>query len=564
MQQGLSALFIRKGLVNEEEMARVILQSNQKKLSLVTTLINMNLATSQQVADLCYAEYGTPLIDLDEFDLTSIPDSLLNTKLIEKHRCIPLYKQGNTVYIGTSDPTNIIALEEFQFSTGLHAQALLVEDDQLIAALDKVLEEDITQLDLGDIDDEQLALVELEDTERQADSEDVDFTDDAPIVMYVNKLLTDAIKRGASDVHFEPYEKRCRIRFRVDGILGEVSEPPISLSARISARLKVMAKLDIAEKRVPQDGRIKMKVSRSKSVDFRVSTLPTLWGEKIVIRILDSTANLFSIEELGCEKEQSEIFDEMLHKAQGMILVTGPTGSGKTVSLYAGLSTLNQPDRNISAVEDPVEMQLEGINQVPINLKAGLTFASALRAFLRQDPDVVMVGEIRDLETAEIAIKAAQTGHLVLSTLHTNSAAETLTRLVNMGVPGYNLASSVKLIIAQRLARRLCPSCRAVDEPSEEHLLELGFTQEQLDAKPVLYKAVGCDQCTDGYKGRIGCYEMLVMTESLATLVMSGGSSLDLDKLAIEEGMITLRQSSLLKVIRGATSILEANRICSV
>lgn len=438
---GLSTLFLRKGLLTEEQLSEAVSQSRKNRHSLVTTLVISKLISAREIAELCYEEYGTPLLDLAEFDVSSIPEDFLNKKLIEKHRCLPLFKRGNRLYIGTSDPTNIPALEDFQFSAGLHAEAILVEDDKLAKALEKILEEDISALDLGGLDEEALAGIEVTDTDKRPEN-DNEGADDAPIVIYINKILTDAIRRGASDLHFEPYEKRYRIRFRIDGILHEVSEPPINLSGRISARLKVMSKLDIAERRLPQDGRIKMKLSRTKSIDFRVSTLPTLWGEKIVMRILDSSSAQLGIEKLGYEPDQKQLYLDNLAKPQGMILVTGPTGSGKTVSLYTGLNILNTEERNISTAEDPVEINLEGVNQVHINNKAGLTFASALRSFLRQDPDVVMVGEIRDLETAEIAIKAAQTGHLVLSTLHTNSAAETLTRLLNMGVPGYNIASS--------------------------------------------------------------------------------------------------------------------------
>ncbi|MGL4834147.1 MAG: type IV-A pilus assembly ATPase PilB, partial [Shewanella sp.] len=398
---------------------------------------------------------------------------------------------------------------------------------------------------------------------RRSDESPTDGSEDAPIVIYINKILTDAIRKGASDLHFEPYEKRYRIRFRIDGILHEVSEPPISLAGRLSARLKVMSKLDIAERRLPQDGRIKMKLSRTKSIDFRVSSLPTLWGEKIVMRILDSSSAQLGIEKLGYEPDQEKLYLDMLAKPQGMILVTGPTGSGKTVSLYTGLNILNTAERNISTAEDPVEINLEGVNQVHINLKAGLTFASALRSFLRQDPDVVMVGEIRDLETAEIAIKAAQTGHLVLSTLHTNSAAETLTRLINMGVPGYNIASSVNLIIAQRLARRLCPVCKQVEDIPQDELLRLGFTDAQISKGFKAYKPVGCDLCSGGYKGRVGIYEVMKMSDEIARAIMEGGNSLQMAELAKSQGMRDLRESGLLKVIQGVTSITEVNRVTS-
>ncbi|GIU35207.1 type IV-A pilus assembly ATPase PilB [Shewanella hafniensis] len=560
---GLSTLFIRKGLLNEEQMANAITKSRQNKHALVTTLVQSKLVSARAIAELCYEEYGTPLLDLNEFDLASIPEDFLNKKLIEKHRCLPLFKRGNRLYIGTSDPTNIAALEDFQFSAGLHAEAILVEEDKLAKALEKILEEDISGIDLGGMDEAALAAIEITDTDRRNEESAGEASDDAPIVIYINKILTDAIRKGASDLHFEPYEKRYRIRFRIDGILHEVSEPPISLAGRLSARLKVMSKLDIAERRVPQDGRIKMKLSRTKSIDFRVSTLPTLWGEKIVMRILDSSSAQLGIEKLGYEPDQEKLYLEMLAKPQGMILVTGPTGSGKTVSLYTGLNILNTEERNISTAEDPVEINLEGVNQVHINLKAGLTFASALRSFLRQDPDVVMVGEIRDLETAEIAIKAAQTGHLVLSTLHTNSAAETLTRLINMGVPGYNIASSVNLIIAQRLARRLCPECKQAEVIPEHELLRLGFDQTQITQGFITFKPVGCEHCSAGYKGRVGIYEVMKMSDEIARTIMEGGNSLQIASQAKAQGMRDLRQSGLLKVIHGVTSIAEVNRVTS-
>ena len=560
---GLSTLFIRKNLLSEEQIASAIAKSRQSKKSLVSTIVSEQMISAREIAELCYEEYGTPLLDLDEFDIASIPEDFINKKLIEKHKCLPLFKRGNRLYIGTSDPTNIAALEDFQFSAGLHAEAILVEDDKLTKTLEKILEEDISALDIGGIDEESLAGIEVEDTSKRDEDLNGDGTDDAPIVIYINKILTDAIRKGASDLHFEPYEKRYRIRFRIDGILHEVSEPPVNLSNRISARLKVMSKLDIAERRVPQDGRIKMKLSRTKSIDFRVSTLPTIWGEKIVMRILDSSSAQLGIEKLGYEDDQRELYEEMLAKPQGMILVTGPTGSGKTVSLYTGLNILNTEERNISTAEDPVEINLEGVNQVHINLKAGLTFASALRSFLRQDPDVVMVGEIRDLETAEIAIKAAQTGHLVLSTLHTNSAAETLTRLINMGVPGYNIASSVNLIIAQRLARRLCPECKQPEEVPKHELEKLGFNPTDIEAGITVYKPTGCDLCSGGYKGRVGIYEVMRMSDEIARTIMEGGNSLQIANQAKEQGMRDLRGSGLLKVIQGVTSIAEINRVTS-
>ena len=559
---GLSSLFTRNNLLSEQQMSKAIAEARKNKHSLVSNIVSAKLLSAREIAEMCYEEYGTPLLDLNEFDISNIPENLQNKKLISKHKCLPLFKRGNRIYIATSDPTNIAALEDFQFSLGLHAEAILVEDDKLNKVLDKILEEDISGLGLEGIDEEALAGIEVTDTSRD-DEPSTDSSDDAPIVIYINKILTDAIRKGASDLHFEPYEKRYRIRFRIDGILHEVSEPPVNLSGRISARLKVMSKLDIAERRVPQDGRIKMKLSRTKSIDFRVSTLPTIWGEKIVMRILDSSSAQLGIEKLGYEDDQRQLYEEMLAKPQGMILVTGPTGSGKTVSLYTGLNILNTEERNISTAEDPVEINLEGVNQVHINLKAGLTFASALRSFLRQDPDVVMVGEIRDLETAEIAIKAAQTGHLVLSTLHTNSAAETLTRLINMGVPGYNIASSVNLIIAQRLARRLCPACKQPEDIPAAELQRLGFQEEDISKGISVFKPVGCELCSGGYKGRVGIYEVMKMSDEIARTIMEGGNSLQIAKQAKQQGMRDLRQSGLLKVIQGVTSIAEINRVTS-
>ena len=437
---------------------------------------------------------------------------------------------------------------------------ILTDESGLQRCIEKVLEDESSALDITDIDSEELAGLDVQ--EENNDDSVNSGEDDAPIVVFINKILLDAIKKGASDLHFEPYEKSFRIRFRIDGILTEIARPPVSLSSRMSARLKVMSKLDIAERRVPQDGRIKLALSKKKSIDFRVSTLPTMWGEKIVMRILDSSSAMLGIDMLGYEPEQKKIYMEALEQPQGMILVTGPTGSGKTVSLYTGLNILNTEERNISTAEDPVEINLEGINQVQINNRAGLTFPSALRSFLRQDPDIVMVGEIRDLETAEIAIKAAQTGHLVLSTLHTNSAAETLTRLLNMGVPSYNVASSVTIIIAQRLARRLCPHCKVPEQLSELQLAEQGFPADKLtDIK--LFKPVGCDQCTGGYKGRVGIYEVIKISPEISTIIMEGGNSLDIAKQCQKEGYNNLRQSGLQKAMSGMTSLAEINRVTS-
>jgi len=513
------------------------------------------------IANVLSKTFGYPLIDLQQFDTSLVPEGSRNESLIRKHNALPLFLRGKMLYVAMSDPTNLDALQEIQFNTGYATELILTDDVSLQSVIDKVLEDDSDALDLTDIDSDELGNLEIEE-EREEDNVVANEKEDAPIVTYINKILLDAIKKGASDLHFEPYEKSYRIRFRVDGILTEISKPPIHLASKMAARLKVMSKLDIAERRVPQDGRIKLALSKKKSIDFRVSTLPTMWGEKVVMRILDSSSAMLGIEMLGYEPEQKKIYTDALDQPQGMILVTGPTGSGKTVSLYTGLNILNTPERNISTAEDPVEINLEGINQVQINLKAGLTFPSALRSFLRQDPDIVMVGEIRDLETAEIAIKAAQTGHLVLSTLHTNSAAETLNRLLNMGVPAYNVASSVSIIIAQRLARRLCMQCKEPESVPDHELLEQGFLTEQLP-EVKLFKAVGCDHCTGGYKGRVGIYEVIKITEEIATIIMEGGNSLEVADQCQKEGFNNLRQSGLIKALHGVTSLEEVNRVTS-
>ena len=526
----------------------------------ISFLVEDQKYDAKNIASILSRTFGYPLIDLKTFDTTLVPEGVRNENLIKKHNALPLFLRGKVLFVAMSDPTNLDALEEIQFNTGYTTELVLTDEITLHQCIDKILEDEGDSLDISDLDAEELANMDVQD-----DVEDAPVTsdkEDAPIVVYINKILLDAIKKGASDLHFEPYEKSYRIRFRIDGILSEVSRPSIKLASRMAARLKVMSKLDIAERRVPQDGRIKIALSKKKSIDFRVSTLPTMWGEKIVMRILDSSSAMLGIEMLGYEDEQKKIYTEALDQPQGMILVTGPTGSGKTVSLYTGLNILNTPERNISTAEDPVEINLEGINQVQINVKAGLTFPGALRSFLRQDPDIVMVGEIRDLETAEIAIKAAQTGHLVLSTLHTNSAAETLNRLLNMGVPAYNVASSVSIIIAQRLARRLCTQCRVEEHIPEHELLRQGFLPEQLPQVKI-YKAVGCDHCTGGYKGRVGIYEVIKITESIATIIMEGGNSLEVAEQCQKEGFNNLRQSGLIKAMNGITSLEEINRVTS-
>ena len=553
---GLASSLAARGLLELDKLQQICSLAASENKALVSYIVENNYIDSLVLAEFCEAEYGIPLLDSEALELDNIPEKFINQKLIEKHHALPVYVQQKTLYIAMSDPTNVSALEDFGFSFGMHTEALLVEESKLNAAIDALLDDGTSSLDdMGSIDD-----IEIDESESRLDqAQAVD--DDAPIVKYINGILGDAVKKGASDLHFEPYEKKYRIRFRVDGILHEVASPPVNLANRFSARLKVMSKLDIAERRLPQDGRIKLKISNKRNIDLRVSTLPTMWGEKIVMRILDSSAASLDIDKLGYTDEQKAKYMNALSKPQGMILITGPTGSGKTVSLYTGLNILNTVERNISTAEDPVEINLAGINQVQINNKAGLTFASALRSFLRQDPDIVMVGEIRDLETAEIGIKAAQTGHLVLSTLHTNSAAETLTRLLNMGVPAFNIASSVSLIIAQRLARRLCETCKAPLDISDTELINVGFKAEHLAEKQHLCKPVGCNKCTDGYKGRVGIYEVMEMSDQLGRIILSEGNAMQIADAAVNEGMHTLRQSAIKQALNGVTSLNEVTRV---
>ena len=556
---GLARRFVEDGLLDEDVAKDAFLQASNNRIPLITYLTHNDLADCRKLAFSAAMEFGVSVLDLDAFAPEMLPEKTVDEKLIRKHNALPLYKRGNRLFVAISDPTNLQALDEIKFNTGLRTDSILVDDAKLRAAIDKYLEsQDST---MGDLEDAGLEGVETEGGDQEDEKAVTAEVDDAPIVKYVNKMLLDAIRGGASDVHFEPYEKSYRVRYRTDGILKEISRPSIKLAPKISARVKIMAQLDISERRVPQDGRIKMKLSKTKAIDFRVNTLPTLWGEKIVLRILDPSQAKLGIDVLGYEEDQKQLYLDALEQPQGMILVTGPTGSGKTVSLYTGLNILNTTERNISTAEDPAEINLEGINQVNVNNKVGLGFAEALRAFLRQDPDVIMVGEIRDLETANIAIKAAQTGHLVLSTLHTNSAAETLTRMMNMGVPAFNIATSVSLIIAQRLGRRLCNGCKQPANIPADVLLQEGFTQEQIDTGFTLYRPKGCDKCNGGYKGRVGIYEVVKITDELANMIMEEASSIKIAKQAQAEGFRTLRQSALLKVIQGVTSLEEANRV---
>jgi type IV pilus assembly protein PilB len=534
----------------------------EKKTSFVTQLIAGGAVKARDIAITAAAEYGVPLFDLDALSVDLEAVRTVSDKLLAKHRVLPLFKRGKRLFLGVADPTNLHAIDEIKFQTSLAVEAIVVEDDKLQRKLDKAIEQVDTQMpSLGDDDAVDLESLEVSGGDDELAEVARDDVEDAPIVRFVNKVLLDAIRRGASDVHFEPYEKMFRVRLRMDGVLKEIAQPPVQLTGKIAARLKVMSRLDIAERRVPQDGRIKMRLSKTRAIDFRVSTCPTLYGEKIVLRILDPSQAMLGIEALGYEPFQKELYLKHLAKPQGMILVTGPTGSGKTVSLYTGLNILNREDLNISTAEDPAEINLPGVNQVNVNNKVGLTFASALRAFLRQDPDIVMVGEVRDLETAEIAIKAAQTGHLVLSTLHTNDAPQTLTRLVDMGVKPYAIATSVSLIIAQRLARRLCSQCKQLLDVPAEALRREGFQENDIGAGIKLYGPKGCNSCTDGYKGRVGIYQVMEVTEDIGRIIMAGGNAIDINDQAIKEGVWDLRRSGLEKVKAGMTSLEEVNSV---
>ena len=560
---GLARRLVEERILDGDEAAKASTEARKSGRPFVSYLVENGIAEARAIATSAAEEFGVPLIDLASFDLDAIPKDLVKEKLIRQHNALPLVRRGVRLFVAVSDPTNLQALDEIKFQTGVTTEPILVEEDKLSTVIEQFLN---AQEDdgLGDLDGDDLEDLDMESYDEAEEAEDDgSSTDDTPIVRFVNKMLLDAIKTGASDIHFEPYEKSYRVRFRTDGILHEVSRPPPNLGTRLAARLKVMAELDISERRVPQDGRIKMKLSKTRAIDFRVNTLPTLWGEKIVLRILDPSSAKMGIDQLGFEENQKTLLMDALLRPQGMILVTGPTGSGKTVSLYTGLNILNTAERNIATAEDPVEINLEGINQVNVNHKVGLDFASALRSFLRQDPDVVMVGEIRDLETAEIAIKAAQTGHMVLSTLHTNSAAETLTRLRNMGVPAFNLATSVNLIVAQRLARRLCTQCKQPIDVPKDVLLAEGFTEEDIASKFTLYEAneKPCDKCTGGFKGRVGIYEVVKITPEISRIIMEEGNSIELSDQARTHGFNDLRRSGLEKVMQGMTSLAEANRV---
>jgi type IV pilus assembly protein PilB len=559
MLSGLARKLVVDGLLSEADAIKAQEQSTRKKVPYVTYLVENNLVNGKKLAIAASQEFGVPLLDIDAIEIENDVVKLVQEKLVRQHNGLPIFKRGNRLFIAVSDPTNLQALDEIKFQAGLNTDAVLVEEDKLKRTIEKAMSAADTSLQDLDTDLDDLDFVTDDDANKDSGGSDGDL-DDAPVVRFVNKILLDAINTGASDIHFEPYEKYYRVRVRRDGVLTEVATPPVSLSRRIAARLKVMARLDISERRVPQDGRMKMKLSKNRAIDFRVNTCPILFGEKIVMRILDPSSAQLGIDALGYEEVQKQLYMEALEQPQGMILVTGPTGSGKTVSLYTGLNILNTEDRNISTAEDPAEINLPGINQVNVDPKVGLTFADALRAFLRQDPDIIMVGEIRDLETAEIAIKAAQTGHLVLSTLHTNDAPQTLSRLMNMGVAPYNIASTVSLIIAQRLARRLCKNCKKPLNLPRDALIEEGFKADEISSLKI-YGPVGCDQCNEGYKGRVGIYQVMPLSEGMQRIILEGGNVMQLAKQAEKEGINDLRKSGLLKVKQGVTSLEEVNRV---
>jgi type IV pilus assembly protein PilB len=565
MLSGLARRLVKDNLLDEDSAQKAVEHADKEKIPLPLYLVNKGDISAATIAHAAAEEFGTPLFDLKSLRSETIAPGLVDPKLIQKHHALPVFKRGNRLFLAVSDPTNLRALDEIKFNTGLSTEALLVEADKLHEEIERYLaaeEEDLSD-SLGGLDDEDLDGLDIQAVdERGPKDEETSAADDAPVVRFVNKVLLDAIKIGASDIHFEPYERTYRVRFRTDGILKEMAKPPVNIGSRLAARLKVMSQMDISERRVPQDGRIKMKLSKTRAIDFRVNTLPTLWGEKVVLRILDPSSAKLGIDALGYEEDQKQMFLDALNQPQGMILVTGPTGSGKTVSLYTGLNILNTQERNISTAEDPVEINLEGINQVNVNNRVGLGFSQALRSFLRQDPDIVMVGEIRDLETAEIAIKAAQTGHLVLSTLHTNSAPETLTRLMNMGVATFNVATTVSLIIAQRLARRLCTVCKKTAEIPDEVLKEEGFNEINIPLNELkLFEPVGCNKCNEGYKGRVGVYEVVRITPTISKIIMNGGNAIEIAEAAKAAGFFNLRVAALRKAALGLTSLAEANRV---
>jgi len=555
---GFARRLVAEGLMEEQVALDACVSAGKKGQTVLAWMIKNHALDPEVLINTASVEYGVPIIDIRAVDLSIAPVSLVDERLIEKHHAFPLYLRGNSLFLAVSDPTDQEVIDAISFSSGFRVEPILVAPNLLEYAINKA--QDSANPVFDDFAEEG-----FEDLgySLEADNLDEDLSDPAvdetPVVRFINKVLLDAIRKGASDIHFEPYETYYRIRYRLDGILVQAANPPVQMSRRLSSRLKVMAGLDIAEKRIPQDGRIKLNLSRKKSIDFRVSTCPIMFGEKVVLRILDSSSAQLGIERLGFEKAQQELFYSAVTKPYGMVLVTGPTGSGKTVTLYTALNILNDEGRNISTVEDPVEIRVNGINQVQQNVKQGMTFARALRSFLRQDPDVIMVGEIRDLETAEIAIKAAQTGHLVFSTLHTNDAPQSITRLMNMGVPTYNITSAVNLVIAQRLLRTL-HKCKQPDAMPKEALLQAGFKEDEIDNLKI-YKPVGCADCNAGYKGRSGIFEVMPISDTIARIILEEGNAMRIAQQAREEGIDDLRRSALYKVAEGKTDLIETNRV---
>ncbi len=554
---GFARRLVAEGLIDEDAALEAVDLASKNGKTVLAWLTSESDLETDVLAATASVEYGVPLLDVSSLDMTIAPLTLVDERLIQKHNALPLYLRGNSLFIGLADPTDHEVIDEISFSSGFHVEPILVSSGQLADAIERALESQSAEFD--DFEDEGLEDIGFEQTDAEPDNDTDPAVDETPVVKFINKVLIDAIRKGASDIHFEPYERNYRIRYRLDGVLRSVAAPPIQMSRRISSRLKVMAGLDIAEKRIPQDGRIKLNISRNKAMDFRVSTCPTLFGEKVVLRILDSSVTNIGIEGLGFEERQQKAYEEAIFKPYGMVLVTGPTGSGKTVTLYTALNMLNDEGRNISTVEDPVEIRVAGINQVQQNAKQGMTFAAALRSFLRQDPDVVMVGEIRDIETAEIAIKAAQTGHLVLSTLHTNDAPQSVTRLMNMGIPGFNITSALNVVVAQRLLRRLHRCKQRADLP-EEALLKAGFDEDEISDVD-LYKPGGCTECNEGYRGRAGVFQVMPITEQISRIILEEGNAMRIADQAKHEGINDLRRSALNKVKEGITDIIEINRV---
>ena len=558
---GLARKLVMDGLMEQDAAQQAWGECLSDKLPFVSYVVGKGMVQGHVLAQIAAEEFGVPVMDISAIQVDPDVTKLVKEKLIRDHHALPLYKRGSKLFVAVSDPTNLQALDEIKFAVGAQTEAVVVEDDKLIQAIDRAMEALDTSMDMGDEDEfEDLEGLEVADESGPVEEGGMD-VDDAPVVKFVNKLLIDCMKKGASDIHIEPYEKFCRVRFRIDGVLGEVAKPPLALANKITARIKVMSRLDVSERRVPQDGRIKLKLSKTKSIDFRVSTCPTLFGEKTVMRLLDSSMSI-PLEALGYEDFQMEIFLRHLHKPYGMFLVTGPTGSGKTVSLYSGINVLNKPDINISTAEDPVEINLPGVNQVQVDERTGMTFDKALKAFLRQDPDIILVGEIRDLITGNIAIKAAQTGHMVMSTLHTNDAPQTLTRMLDMGVKPFAIATAVNVITAQRLARRLCSNCKEPIEIPREALIKEGFTEEDVEnPNLIIFGHKGCDQCVGGYKGRVGIYQVMEVSKETERMIMEERTSIDIAEQAQREGIPDIRQSAIKKVKDGMTSIEEMNRV---